>query len=218
MLRRFERLKYVLNHRMDNLTVLLENVEKPHNLSAVFRSCDAVGLLEVHSVNASGKPKTFNNTAQGSQKWIKLNNHENLIEAIYHLKSKGFKLYGACADDKSKNYQRFDFTDKTAFVMGAEKWGLSKEAMGLVDESLFIPMRGMVESLNVSVATAILLYEALRQREKAGCVPNNGEGINKEKYKKILFEWSYPEIAKLCKKEGRPYPNLNKKGEIQEII
>ena len=94
LLRRFERLKSVLNHRMADLTVLLEHVEKPHNLSAILRSCDAVGALEAHAVSFDGRPRTFNSTAQGSQKWVPLHDHPDTETAIRHLKAKGFRLYG----------------------------------------------------------------------------------------------------------------------------
>ena len=92
--RRFERLKSVLNHRMADLTVLLEHVEKPHNLSAILRSCDAVGALEAHIVSLQGRPRTFNSTAQGSQKWVPLNDHPNIDSAISDLKDRGFRVYG----------------------------------------------------------------------------------------------------------------------------
>ena len=80
--RRFKKLQNVLNKRMDDLTVVLEDVEKPHNLSAILRSCDAVGILQAHIVCTKGQSLTFNSTAQGSQKWVKLNHHKNIEEAI----------------------------------------------------------------------------------------------------------------------------------------
>ena len=153
--RRFERLKSVLNHRMADLTVLLEHVEKPHNLSAILRSCDAVGALEAHAVSFSGRPRTYNSTAQGSQKWVPLNDHPDIETAIKVLKAKGFRLYGTHLGTNARDYRDCDFTGPTAFVLGAEKWGLSDQARDLMDEALFIPMRGMVQSLNVSVATAV---------------------------------------------------------------
>ena len=91
--RRFERLKSVLNHRMADLTVRLGNVEKPHNRSAILRSWDAVGALEAHAVSFSGRPRTYNSTAQGSQKWVPLNDHPDIETAIKVLKAKGFRLY-----------------------------------------------------------------------------------------------------------------------------
>ena len=131
--RRFERLKSVLNKRISDLTVLIENVEKPHNLSAIIRSCDAVGVLEAYAIFNKEKLLTFNSTAQGSQKWVKINQYKETNEAIKVLKNKGFKLYGTNLNPRSIDYRKCDFSGPTAFVLGAEKWGISEEASGLVD-------------------------------------------------------------------------------------
>ena len=216
--RRFERLKSVLNKRISDLTVLIENVEKPHNLSAIIRSCDAVGVLEAYAIFNKEKFLTFNSTAQGSQKWVKINQYKKIAEAVKVLKKKGFKLYGTNLNPKSIDYRKCDFNGPTVFVLGAEKWGISEEAMNLVDEHIHIPMRGMVESLNVSVAASALLFEAIRQRQVANMIPEAGEGMNKELYKEKIFEWAYPEVAKWCKSEGRKYPELNEKGEIIDSL
>ena len=216
--RRFERLKSVLNHRMADLTVLLEHVEKPHNLSAILRSCDAVGALEAHAVSFDGRPRTFNSTAQGSQKWVPLHDHPDAETAIRCLKERGFRLYGTHLGVNAKDYRDCDFTGPTAFVLGAEKWGLTDQARDLMDEALFIPMRGMVQSLNVSVATATLLFEALRQRQVAGLAPTQGEGLKPEQYQQMLFEWSYPEVARWCREQERPYPALSEEGELMEEL
>ncbi len=212
--RRFKRLKSVLNKRISDLTVLIENVEKPHNLSAIIRSCDAVGVLEAYAIFNKEKILTFNSTAQGSQKWVKINQYKETYEAIKVLKKKGFKLYGTNLNPKSVDYRKCDFNVPTAFVLGAEKWGISDEATNLVDEHIHIPMRGMVESLNVSVAASALLFEALRQRQVANKIPESGEGMTQETYKEKIFEWAYPEVAKWYKIEGKKYPELNEKGEI----
>ena len=212
--RRFERLKSVLNKRMSDLTILVENVEKPHNLSAILRSCDAVGVLEAYAIFNKDKLLTFNSTAQGSQKWVKINQYKETTEAIKVLKEKGFKLYGTNLNSNSIDYKKCNFEGPTAFVLGAEKWGISKEATSLVDEEIHIPMRGMVESLNVSVAASTLLFEAIRQRQVANKIPESGEGLTKAIYKQKIFEWAYPEVANWCKDEGRKYPELNEKGEI----
>ena len=108
--RRFERLKSVLNKRIFDLTVLIENVEKPHNLSAIIRSCDAVGVLEAYAIFNKEKFLTFNSTAQGSQKWVKINQYKETKEAINVLKNKGFKLYGTNLNSKSIDYRKCDFT------------------------------------------------------------------------------------------------------------
>jgi len=215
---RFERLKSVLDGRMADLTVLLEHVEKPHNLSAILRSCDAVGALEAHAVSLDGRPRTFNSTAQGSQKWVPLHDHANTETAVAKLKAKGFRLYGTHLGVNAKDYRDCDFTGPTAFVLGAEKWGLSEAARDLMDEAVYIPMRGMVQSLNVSVAGATLLFEAVRQRREAGVLPSRGEGLSPDLYQRRLFEWAYPEVAEWCQSIGRPYPGLNAVGEIIEAL
>ena len=204
--RRFERLRSVLNQRMADLTVLVEHVEKPHNLSAILRSCDAVGVLEAHAVSFSGRPRTFNSTAQGSQRWVPLHDHADIGSAISHLKQRGFRLFGTNLSVDARDYRECDFTGPCAFVLGAEKWGLTEEATALMDQAVYIPMRGMVQSLNVSVATATLLFEALRQRQVAGLAPQNGEGIPAGDYDTLLFEWCYPEVAAWCRDQGRPFP------------
>ena len=216
--RRFERLKAVLDRRMGNLTVLLEHVEKPHNLSAILRSCDAVGVLEAHAVCLAGRLPTFNSTAQGSQKWVPLQLHGSSTEALQALRARGFKVYGTMLSASAVDYRSCDFTGPTALVLGAEKWGLSPEAAALVDQAVTIPMRGMVQSLNVSVATATLLFEALRQRQAAGLVPEAGEGLEPEQYRRLLFEWAYPQVAAWCAREGRPYPALDGEGAIAENL
>ena len=215
--RRFERIKNVLGCRMKNLTVLVEDVNKPHNLSAILRTCDAAGVFEANFISERNAVKTFNSTAQGSQKWVKLNNHENSIKAISDLRNKGFKLYGTNLNSESVDYRNFDYSQNTCFVLGAEKWGLSNELISMVDQSIFIPMRGMVHSLNVSVAASILLFEAIRQRKNKGILPANGEGLNIDEYQKTLFEWCYPELAAMYKKSAKEYPKLNEQGELDPI-
>ncbi len=216
--RRFERIKNVLNCRMKNLSVLVEAVNKPHNLSAILRTCDAAGVFEANFICEKDKVKTFNSTAQGSQKWVKLNNHETIISAVSELKKKGFKLYGTTLNERSTDYRNFDYSENTCFVLGAEKWGLSDQLISKVDESIFIPMSGMVQSLNVSVAASILLFEAIRQRESKDLLPLNGEGLSAEEYEKTLFEWSYPELGSIYRKSGNKYPMLNQYGEIIEVV
>ena len=199
---------------MENLTVLVESVNKPHNLSAILRTCDAAGVFEANFISKGKETKTYNSTAQGSQKWVKLKNYSTSFSAISSLKRKGFKLFGTTLNENSTDYREVDFTANTCFVLGAEKWGLSEELISQVDESIFIPMSGMVQSLNVSVAAAILLFEAIRQRKVNNLIPLNGEGLNEDEYKRTLFEWSYPELINLYQKSGQKYPNLNEIGEI----
>lgn len=218
--RRFERLKAVLNQRMGDLTVVLEQVDKPHNLSAILRTCDAVGAMEAHVVSLPGRPRTFNDTAKGSQKWVPLHPHPSIEGCLVGLKARGLRIFGTHLGVHAVDYRSCDFTGPTAFLLGAEKWGLSEAATALVDQPIFIPTTGMVQSLNVSVAAAILLFEALRQRKAVGLVPSQGEGVpgGEPIYRRILFEWCYPQVAAWCRREGRAYPELTAEGEIAEEL
>ena len=214
--RRFHRLRSVLEQRMGDLTVMLEAVDKPHNLSAILRTCDAVGVLEAHVVSLPGRPRTFNTTARGSQKWVPLHPHASIETGLRRLKEQGFQIFGTQLGVNALDYRACDFTGPSCFVMGAERWGLSEEARALVDQPLFIPMGGMVQSLNVSVAAAILLFEALRQRQQAGCLPRHGEGIpgGEAQFRRLLFEWAHPQLARHCRDQGLPYPALDAEGAL----
>ncbi len=216
--RRYERLQAVLDRRMGDLTVLLEQVEKPHNLSAILRTCDAVGVLEAHAVCRQGRLPTFNSTAQGSQKWVPLQVQPDVVSAIQGLQRRGFRVYGTHLGVEAVDYRSCDFTGPTAFLLGAEKWGLSDQAAAQIDQAVVIPMQGMVQSLNVSVAAATLLFEALRQRQAAGRVPTAGEGVDPQVRRRLLFEWAYPQVAAWCRQQQRPYPALGAEGEILEDL
>ncbi|MEM8780163.1 MAG: tRNA (guanosine(18)-2'-O)-methyltransferase TrmH [Cyanobacteria bacterium P01_G01_bin.49] len=210
--RRYHRLKQVLDQRQPDLTVLTEDVHKPHNLSAIIRTCDAVGILEVHSINITDELPTFSQVSQGSDKWIFLNTHPDIKTATHHLKQKNFKIYAAHFSDKSLDYRYIDYTQPTAILLGAEKWGVSEEAAQLVDGHIIIPMLGMVQSLNVSVAAAVILFEAQRQRLAKGMYEKTR--LDSKIYQKILFEWSYPEIALMYQEKDESYPSLGNDGEI----
>ena len=216
--RRFDRLRSVLDQRMADLTVVLEHVHKPHNLSAILRSCDAAGVLDAHVISRAGRTPTFNDTALGSQKWVTLQQHAGSSDALSQLRRQGFRLYGTHLGVEAVDYRDCDYTGPTAFVLGAEKWGLSETAASLVDQAVYIPMRGMVQSLNVSVATASLLFEALRQRRAAGLLPEAGAGVPAELYRRRLFEWAYPQVAAWCREQGREYPALDAEGAIAEAL
>lgn len=210
--RRFQRLQNVLQKRQPDLTVLLENVHKPHNVSAILRTCDAVGVLQVHAVTAESELPTFNSTAQGSQKWVPLHLHPTIETAIEALKNQSLKICAAHFSDQAIDYREIDYTQPTAILLGTEKWGVSPLAASLVDQHIMIPMLGMVQSLNVSVANAVILFEAQRQRLAAGYYEKRQ--LDNATYQQILFEWSYPELAHKHQSQGQPYPLLSNNGRI----
>lgn len=168
--RRQERIAGVLARRQPDLTVVLENVHDPHNVSAVLRSCDGVGVLRVHTVySEEERPDAFARTTSASAaKWMEVVHHD-AIEACYDvLRRDGFRILATALEGDSLDLYETDLTAPTALVFGNEMRGISRAAGEGADGTLFIPMMGMVQSLNISVACAVTLYEALRQRRVAG--------------------------------------------------
>lgn len=211
---RFHRLKSVLAQRQPDLTVLMDRVNKGHNFSAILRSCDAVGVLEAHVVSPGGGLDVHHATSGGTKKWVAVREHPDAATAVGHLRDRGFRVLAAHLGEEARDYREVDFTPPTALVLGAELLGVSAETLRLADGLVSIPMMGMVESLNVSVAAALLLYEARRQREAVGMY--EASRIAPAEAHRILFEWGYPRVAQVYRREGRAYPLLGPDGEILE--
>ena len=188
--RRQERIEAVLLRRQPTLTVVLEDVHDPHNASAVLRSCDGVGVLDVHLVYVNEEPprKSFGrSTSASAAKWIRLHEHDS-IEACYaHLRDAGFRILATALETESIDFYSVDLTKPTALVFGNEMRGVSQAAIDGADGTVYIPMQGMVESLNISVSCAVSLYEAMRQRNAARMydTPQLGE----EERAAIREEW-----------------------------
>jgi len=167
---REERIRSVLVRRQPDITVVLENVHDPHNVSAVLRSCDAIGVLQVHTVyTVEERPTTFGRTTSGSaSKWIEVVHHESIDACYAALRREGTRILTTALRDDSSSLYDLDLSQRVALVFGNEKRGATDDAVELADGTIYIPMMGMVESLNISVACAVTLYEALRQRLLAG--------------------------------------------------
>lgn len=211
---RFHRLQAVLARRQPDLTVLMDQVNKAHNFSAILRSCDAVGVLEAHVVTPEAGVEVHHATSGGTKKWVSVREHPDAASAVRVLKESGFTVLAAHVDPAARDYRQVDFTGPTALVLGAELLGVSAETLGLADGLVSIPITGMVASLNVSVAAALLLYEAFRQREAAGLYDR--PRLSDEVTRRTLFEWAYPRVAEIYRNEGRSYPPLGRDGEILE--
>lgn len=212
---RFHRLRAVLARRQPDLTVLMEKVNKPHNFSAILRNCDAVGVLDAHVVPPERGLELHHATSAGTRKWIRVHRHPDVGTAVAHLRDTGFSVVAAHPGEGARDYREIDYTRPTAILMGAELYGVSAEGLALADEHVVIPMMGMVHSLNVSVATALLLYEARRQREDTGMYA--GPRLDPESFARTLFEWAHPTLAERCRAEGRPYPPLDEDGAIDPM-
>jgi len=209
--RRLIRLRQVLDRRQPDLTVLMDGVHKPHNLAAVLRSCDAVGVFEAHGVwpDAVLEPEHYISGSAG--KWLRIQTHRDLPQACVQLRSQGFSILAAHPCDQALDYRSVDYTRPTALMLGAELHGLGDAALQLADQRIVIPMLGMVESLNVSVAAATILFEAQRQRLAAGLYDHCRLGP--EIYRRTLFEWAHPRIAGYCRRHGKDYPALTAQGD-----
>jgi tRNA (guanosine-2'-O-)-methyltransferase len=203
---RRQKIRAVLDKRQPDLTVFLENVHKPHNLSAILRSCDAVGVLEAHCVSFGTRPRAFNDTSAGSEKWVPLHEYPNTKTALETLKARGFQVAAAHFSDQALDYRALDYTRPTAVLLGAEKWGVTIEAASLVDHHIIIPMHGMVQSLNVSVAAAVILFEAQRQRLEAGFYDQ--PRLTPDVYARLEYEWLHPREAEHFRERGVAYPAL----------
>ena len=202
----------VLSDRQPDLTVLAEHLHKPRNFSAIVRTCDAVGINELHAVPGEEGLAIHWNTSQGAEKWMQVHPHESLAAACDHLKEKGFQLVAAHLSETALDYRDVDYCRPTALVVGTELFGVSEAALERSDLQVMIPMKGMTQSLNVSVACAIVLYEAMRQREAAGLY--GLQRLERETVERQRFEWMHPALTRYCRERGLDYPELDEDGEV----
>jgi tRNA (guanosine-2'-O-)-methyltransferase len=168
---RLNKFKKVVKQRQKYLTVVLENVHDPHNVSAVLRSCDAVGIDKIYLIYNTNKfPKIGRVSSASAKKWIELRKFNNVDECFAELKKEKYKIYSTYMNESGKNKSLYeiDLTKKVAIVFGNEHAGVTDEAKSKSDGNFLIPMYGMIQSLNISVSVAVCLYEALRQREAKG--------------------------------------------------
>lgn len=186
--KRFTKIKKVLSSRQFSLKVVLENIHDPHNVSAILRTCDAVGVAQVDLLyNVEKFPKISKVTSASSKKWVDQRKFENVDECVANLKKEGFKIYGSILSEDAENIYGLDLTEKVVIVMGNEHRGISDEMIAAVDKHIYIPMHGMIQSLNVSVATAVVLYEAQRQRESKGMYKNSE--LNEHELEELIDKW-----------------------------
>tara|TARA_B100001027_G_C16257177_1_gene327564 strand:+ start:991 stop:1638 length:648 start_codon:yes stop_codon:yes gene_type:complete len=209
---RFQKIKDVLNKRQPDVTVILDNVHKPHNIAAILRSCDATGIGSIHSRAKNSQVGLNLKAASGSNHWVNVNFHNQLSELYKSLLKKNYNIFVANNSENAVDFREVTYTSETAIVLGAELDGVSKDSLSFAEKEIKVPIVGMVESLNVSVTNAVILYEIQRQRKEAGLFKSRRLSINE--YKNLLFEFSYPEVAAILQKKGSPYPKLDKFGQI----
>ncbi len=188
--RRTSRLKHALARRQPDLMVVLENVHDEHNIAAVMRSCDAVGIQQVHliyTVEAPPAGRFARRVSAGTAKWLDVHQWTAVDDCYAALRERDISILALALGQESASVFDTDLTEPVALVFGNEMRGLSEEAVDSADRCVHIPMVGMVQSLNISVSFAVAAYEAYRQREVAGAYakPKLGTDIIDAK----LAEW-----------------------------
>ncbi|MDH5710597.1 MAG: tRNA (guanosine(18)-2'-O)-methyltransferase TrmH [Gammaproteobacteria bacterium] len=213
---RLETIKATLARRQLDLTVVMENVRKPHNLAAVGRTLEAVGGLQIHAITQLTSLRLSQMAASGIRRWLKLVKHPTTEQGIQHLKQQGLQIVATSLCKTSKDFREADYTRPTAILVGEELEGISEQAIAMADEHVTIPMMGFVQSLNVSVASALVLYEAYRQRSVAGMYDERR--LDDDIYQALLFEACHPKVAEYCRQKKLPYPVMDENGKIVEPI
>lgn len=167
---RSKRLNDVLDKRQPGLTVVLENVQDPHNISAVMRTCDAVGIQDIYILNTQiPKHKKWGaKSSSSAAKWLSIHQFTDVKECFAELRKHFDKIYTTHLSSDAIGLHSIDFTQKVALVFGNEHGGVSEETITLSDGNFIIPQVGIIKSLNISVACAVSVYEAFRQKETAG--------------------------------------------------
>jgi tRNA (guanosine-2'-O-)-methyltransferase len=167
--RRMEKFRRVLAQRQPDLTVVMENIHDPHNVSAVLRSCDAVGVLSVNLLyTVESFPRIGKKSSSSASKWIERRKFTSVDECYGTLRAEGYRIHATRLTNHASSLYDLDLTRPVALVFGNEHRGVSEEAGEKADGNFHVPMMGMIQSLNVSVAAAVSLYEALRQRVGLG--------------------------------------------------
>ncbi|MBX3044972.1 MAG: RNA methyltransferase [Candidatus Kapabacteria bacterium] len=187
---RLNKLTKVLEKRQPDLTVVLENIADPHNLSACLRSCDAVGILGVCFVYDGSQPfpKLGEKSSASARKWIDYQKFNSIDDCYEYLRSKKFKIFTTHLEQNSVSLYSLNLTEPVALVFGNEHSGVSERAVELADGNFLIPQTGMIQSLNISVACAVSVYEAYRQREVAGFYEN--KRFSETDFTEKLKDWA----------------------------
>ena len=209
---RYHRIKNVLEKRQHDLTIVADEVHKQRNLSAMVRSCDAFGVDTIHSVVPTEGYQIFGGTAASAQHWVNVEFHATIQEPLSNLKKDGFQIVAANKSSRAIDYRKVDFCRPTAVVLGAEVLGISDITLAHVDTEIFIPMIGMVESFNVSVACALILAESYRQRDSKNMFDQCR--LPRDLYRKRFFRWAHSQVAEFCEKHSIEYPDVDEDGEI----
>jgi tRNA (guanosine-2'-O-)-methyltransferase len=190
---RDERLTAVLNKRQPDITVVLENVFDPHNISAVMRTCDAVGIQDIYILNHKIPPhrKWGEKSSSSAAKWLSIHQFTDPKSCFEALRKKYKKIYTTHLSTDAVGLHELNLTESVALVFGNEHSGVSDEIIAMADGNFIIPQVGIIKSLNISVACAVTLYEAFRQKSIAGHYEQ--PKLKGEQLDTLKKEWGYLE-------------------------
>lgn len=190
---RLDRLTAVLNKRQPGLTIVMENVTDPHNISAVMRTADAVGIQDIYILNTKipRHKKWGAKSSSSAAKWLTIHQFTDTNECFEALRKNYELIYTTHLAENSVGLHTLDLTKRVALVFGNEHNGVSEEATKLADGNFIIPQVGIIRSLNISVACAVTLYEAYRQREINGLY--NAVQLDAAAYSELRKDWGFIE-------------------------
>jgi tRNA (guanosine-2'-O-)-methyltransferase len=188
---RSERLVSVLNKRQDNITVVLENVFDPHNISAVMRTCDAVGIQDIFVLNTkiARHRKWGQKSSSSAHKWLTVHQFTDASECFTALRARYDTILTTHLSSDAISLHAVDFTGRIALVFGNEHAGVSEEIRAMADGNFIIPQVGIIRSLNISVACAVTVYEAMRQKMLAGHYDQ--PSLPEIRYAALRKEWGF---------------------------
>lgn len=188
---RTAKLLRVLNHRQAGLAVVMENVEDPHNISAVMRSCESVGIQDIYILNTLIPPhERFGpRSSSSAAKWLSVHQYTNAEECFAALRARYDKILTTHLSSEAVSLYELDMTGSLALVFGNERTGVTDEVRALANGNFIIPQMGIIQSLNISVACAVTIYEALRQRKQAGLY--NNPSLPADRMAQLMQEWGF---------------------------
>ena len=196
---REKRLKGVISRRQTNFTVILENVHDKHNIGAVLRSCDSVGIAEIFILYTDPRlSREFielgDTSSSGARRWVKVNYYTDIEACFKQVRRSYAKIYSTHLSEDAVSLYDLDLTESVALLFGNESTGLTREALSYSDGNFIIPQMGLVQSLNISVAAAVSMYEGLRQRNLKGLYEN--APISEQQKTELFDVWSENELLK----------------------
>ncbi len=197
--KRQEKIRSLVRKRQQRFSVILENVRDPHNIGAVMRTCDAVGIGEMFIFNTlEPEEKSMvlgKRASSGARKWVDVYEFTDLAKGMAFIKNKGYdQIWATRIVPGSKSVYEIDFTQNIALMFGNEHKGISEDAAAYADGNFLIPQVGMVQSLNISVACAVTLYEGYRQRMVSGLYDKSG--LTEGEQEEIFIKYAEREVMR----------------------